>query len=145
MPIDDRSCYCLIEGRAPAESRALWEHFTRGSLMTVPPVEWNDDGSSTVTLVGTEADVQAAVAAVPGDIRVDVERVGRGRIDRPDAGDALTDRQREALATAVDLGYYDTPRGATIADVAAALGRSRSTVGEHLQRAEATVITRLFE
>ncbi len=145
FPVADRDGYCVIEGRAPTESRALWEHFTRGSLMTVPPVEWNDDGSSTVTLVGTESDVQALVDGVPGDIRVDAERVGSGRIDRRTALDRLTDRQREAVAAAVDLGYYDTPRSATVADVATELDRAISTVGEHLQRAEAKVMTRLFE
>lgn len=77
--------------------------------MTVPPVEWNDDGSSTFTLVGTEADVQAAVEEVPEGIPVDVERVG-GRSVRPESvRDELSDRQRETVETAVSAGYYDTP------------------------------------
>ncbi|WP_436928775.1 helix-turn-helix domain-containing protein [Halosimplex halobium] len=56
---------------------------------------------------------------------------------RESTGGSLTDRQREAVAAANRLGYYETPRTATHADVAAELGCSPQTAGEHLRRAEA--------
>ncbi|MFB6270658.1 MAG: helix-turn-helix domain-containing protein, partial [Halobacterium sp.] len=52
---------------------------------------------------------------------------------------ALTDRQREVVETAVDLGYYDVPRTAGQDDVAAELDCASSTVAEHLRKAEAAL------
>lgn len=54
--------------------------------------------------------------------------------------DALTDRQREVVREAFEVGYYDVPRSASTADVAAALDLDASTVAEHLQRAERNLI-----
>jgi predicted DNA binding protein len=140
FPIDDREAYCYMTGEVDPASRALFENFTRGSLLTVPPVVCHGDGSSTFTVVGTDSDVQAAVDEVPEGAGVSVERVGGTRV-APDSGlDRLSARQREALATAVALGYYDQPRGATSEDVAAELGCATATAAEHLRKAEATLV-----
>lgn len=44
----------------------------------------------------------------------------------------LTDRQREVLTTAHELGYFDYPKGANAAEVATELGIAPSTFAEHL-------------
>lgn len=54
--------------------------------------------------------------------------------------DDLTDRQREVLRTAYDMGYYEVPREVTTDDVAADLNVDSSTVTEHLQRAERNLL-----
>ncbi|MFB9806579.1 helix-turn-helix domain-containing protein [Haladaptatus pallidirubidus] len=51
----------------------------------------------------------------------------------------LTDRQREVMDVALDLGYYDVPRQATHRDIADRMGLSVGTVGEHLQKIESRV------
>jgi predicted DNA binding protein len=50
--------------------------------------------------------------------------------------DELTDRQREVIQTAFEMGYYEVPREISSEDIAAELGVDPSTVAEHLQRAE---------
>lgn len=144
LPLSDDECHCFLSGRGTADARELWANFNRGSLMTIPPVEWNDDGSSTFTLVGTEEDVQAAIEEVPESIPVDVERVGGRSVHPESVRGELSDRQRETVEAAVTVGYYDTPRDATTERVADELGCARSTAAEHLQRAEAKVMTSLF-
>ncbi len=145
LPLSDEECHCFVEGTGPADSRELWANFNRGSLMTIPPVEWNADGSSTFTFVGTEEDVQAAVDGVPKNVPVDIERVGGASV-RPDGvRGELSDRQRETAETAAAVGYYDTPRDATIEDVASDMECAPSTAAEHLQRAESKVMTALFD
>lgn len=47
----------------------------------------------------------------------------------------LTPDQRNALVTAVERGYYDIPRAATLREVAADLDISHQTLSEHLRRA----------
>jgi predicted DNA binding protein len=39
----------------------------------------------------------------------------------------------------VELGYYETPREATLEDLGAALGVDPGTVGRHLRAVESTV------
>ena len=46
----------------------------------------------------------------------------------------LTDAQRDALLTALDCGYYDSPREATMSDVADALGISQQALSSRLRR-----------
>ncbi|MFB6122252.1 MAG: helix-turn-helix domain-containing protein [Haloferacaceae archaeon] len=57
-----------------------------------------------------------------------------------DSRDLLTERQRDLLRTAVDEGYYDTPRRCTLTELADAVGIAKSTASEQLHRAEETVI-----
>lgn len=52
----------------------------------------------------------------------------------------LTDRQREVLETAYDLGYFDYPKGANASEVAAELDISVSTLAEHLAAAQSKVL-----
>jgi DNA-binding CsgD family transcriptional regulator len=52
----------------------------------------------------------------------------------------LTDRQREVLETAVEMGYYSYPKGANAGEVADALGISVSTLAEHLAAAQSKIL-----
>ncbi|MFB6165579.1 MAG: helix-turn-helix domain-containing protein [Haloarculaceae archaeon] len=56
------------------------------------------------------------------------------------AGTSLTTAQREALVTALEMGYFDLPRRATQQDVAAALGVSASAVSQRIRRAVGELI-----
>jgi predicted DNA binding protein len=47
----------------------------------------------------------------------------------------LTDRQRETLRTAAEMGYYEVPRRVELEDLAEVLGVSRQAVSERLRRA----------
>ena len=100
-----------------------------------------DDRGATVTLTGP----QDAIAGVVGEYEAegaapDLRRLaGYDGRNRPLA--ALTDRQREVVETAHELGYYEVPREASTEAVAAALDLDPSTVAEHLQRAERNLMS----
>lgn len=64
---------------------------------------------------------------------------------RADVLDRLTDRQREVLSTAHEMGYYERPRRNTGEAVAAALEISPTTFQEHLRVAERKLVTFLVE
>ncbi|RQG96590.1 helix-turn-helix domain-containing protein [Natrarchaeobius chitinivorans] len=115
--------------------------FARGSLVPIPPLEYRMDLSVRFGLVGKSDDIQAALEAVPDGIETTVERVGEYRGGR--AVETLTDRQREALRIARDLGYFAVPREASVEDVAAELGCAPGTAAEHLRKAERRVVERL--
>ena len=52
----------------------------------------------------------------------------------------MTQRQEEVLRIALEAGYYDQPKGATIKELARRAGIAPSTFQEILQRAERKVM-----
>lgn len=140
LPITDGEWYCFVAAEGATAGRALFENFTRGSLMTVPPIECHEGGSSTFAIIGTGADIEAAVDGVPDGVGVDVEAVGGRKVASDSVVGRLSVRQREAVGTATELGYYDVPREASHEDVAERLDCAPSTAAEHLRKAEATLV-----
>jgi len=60
--------------------------------------------------------------------------------DATESPNLLTDGQQELLVTAVEMGYYDTPRESTLTDVAKAADLAKSTASVTLHRAEERVV-----
>lgn len=56
---------------------------------------------------------------------------------------AITEKQREAIRTAVEMGYYAEPRDATLGDLAARLGVSRSALSQRLTAVESKLVESL--
>ncbi|UPV75365.1 helix-turn-helix domain-containing protein [Halorussus limi] len=52
----------------------------------------------------------------------------------------LTQRQRELLHTAVEEGYYDTPRECSLTELAEVAGVAKSTASETLHRVEEKIV-----
>ena len=102
------------------------------------------DRGATMSLVGP----QEAISGAVGDYEsagasLDLRKLG-GYEGRDRALDALTDRQREVIETAFEMGYYEVPREVSTEDLAAELDVDDSTVAEHLQRAERNLLSRHF-
>jgi predicted DNA binding protein len=137
----DRWTYALLEAR-PRETplfATVNEARARGGLVVRKPVVFRDS-VMTCRVFGESEAVQSTLESLPDamDVRIDEVATLRGDHGRPTA--SLSTRQREALLVADELGYYDQPRGATHADVADRLGCATGTAGEHLRKAEATLV-----
>jgi len=82
---------------------------------------------------------------------VDIRRLLRSRGDPSDHDlvfvdrGRLTDRQREVLERAHEMGYFERPKGANAGEVAAALDISRSTFSEHLGAAQSKLLDAILE
>ncbi|MCF2237773.1 helix-turn-helix domain-containing protein [Halobacterium salinarum] len=118
-----------IHHRGGSVVRAGWEHWT----LYLP------DG---------DPDPTEAVAAIEA-AGSDAELVGAASVEAGAGGehfavsrmlDALTDRQREVLALATRMGYYDEAATVRVADIADEIGLADTTTWEHLSRAEETVM-----
>lgn len=118
--------------------RRLLEWKRQFPLVIRPPIEFDGD-SVVVTLVGEVSVFTDATESLPEDVSYTVIETGEYWPDDATAIHGLTDRQREILATAIELGYYENPRQATQADLARALSVSPGTVGDHLRKIEAQV------
>lgn len=138
-PADDDSAWAFVHAEPTSEEWDWVLAFARESVVVVPPVVYTDAGSAVFEVLGDPDDLRALLAALPKGVDTTVERVG-GFDPRHGPGAALTERQREVVETAVDLGYYDVPREATLDEVAAELDIAGSTASTHLRKAEAAVV-----
>lgn len=137
---EDRSFSVYVRDLPDDPGERLIEAFSLESLVPIPPLEYRGDWSVRFSLVGESTDLQRAIAAVPDAIDVTVERIGEYAGASARAG-GLTERQREAVRVARELGYYAVPREASVADVAARLECAPGTAAEHLRKAESTIMT----
>jgi DNA-binding CsgD family transcriptional regulator len=107
------------------------------------PIEYGPEGGFRVALIGQEETVRRAIEDVPDGIRVELEQLSDYDPELRELSSLLTDRQREILNTAADLGYYEVPRRATHQDIADELDLSTTTVGEHLRKIEARMLSEI--
>lgn len=111
----------------------------RDGLVLRRPILYRD-GEIHGHVVGSSEVCQAAIDELPDAVDVRIEAIRTFPSAQIDPSTDLSDRQREALEVAVDLGYYETPRRATHDDVAAELGCAPNTASEHLQKGEAKLV-----
>ncbi|MFC3477858.1 helix-turn-helix domain-containing protein [Halobacterium litoreum] len=116
----------------------LLELVVEADAAFVPPLSFREDRTARFEAVGESDALAAFYEALAGVLDASVEAVHDFRRGGTPAD--LTTRQRDALAAAVDLGYYEVPREASVADVADAIDCSSSTAGELLRRAERVVV-----
>jgi predicted DNA binding protein len=129
----------------PAPVReSILEVRTAEGLVVAKPVVYRE-GVVRARLVGEPPALQDVLEAFPAAVEVDVRAVGEYTEGRADPVAALSDRQREALEAALELGYFEQPRAATHADVAERLGCASSTASEHLQKAQASLVRAIFD
>ena len=81
-------------------------------------------------------DVQRLVSSKGEDGADDLVFVDRGE---------LTQRQREVLETAYEMGYFQHPKGANAGQVAEELGITTSTFTEHLAAAQSKLLSAILE
>jgi len=121
--------------------------------LLVPPLTYAGGTKWCRVLALDPANLTAFYRAVAAEYSVTVEskrEVGSVAADRPlltfeSALPDLSPRQREALTTATERGYYRIPRDATTAALAAEMGVERRTFEEHLRRAENKLLRAMVE
>ncbi len=135
--------YAAIYTETVEIERQLWRAFNQRRSVLVPPLEYRD-GVVACRIVGTDDELRAALDDVPSGLKPTVTRLST--FDGRPAGvtAVLTDRQREAVETAIDVGYYRIPRESSAADIAREFDCSPSTASELLRRAESRLVTELF-
>jgi hypothetical protein len=97
------------------------------------------DGEATFEVTATRDRLSALTTQLElFDVPFEVEYVR----EMASSESLLTERQRHLLQTAVNCGYYDSPRTCTLTDLAAMTDIAKSTASETLHRAEGTIIKR---
>jgi len=105
-----------------------------------PPYGFDAKNGLEVRIFGISSSIRSFLefvrAVMPPDT-VSVQTIKNGAAKDYDF---LTEKQREVLELAVRRGYYEEGSEVTLKLLAAELGIARSTIGEHLKRAESEVV-----
>lgn len=143
--VGDDAFYVYVRDATNEALRELFDIVDRSPAVVIPPVEYARDGTVSYSVVGPSTEIQTAIDRIPEPIDVAVTEVGT--IDAAPGVEraALSDRQREAVETALALGYYEVPRKASHEAVADEMGCAPSTAAEHLQKAESKLLRSLLE
>ncbi|WP_185977311.1 helix-turn-helix domain-containing protein [Haloglomus irregulare] len=129
--------YVYVRTELRTREQQYRQALDRDAVLVVPPVELRSDRTVRQTMVGHSDALSAAIDALPDT--VDVEVLRTGTYDRA-SGAQVSERQREALAAAWDVGYYEVPREGDIEAVAGELDCASSTASDLLRRAERRVV-----
>lgn len=115
-----------------------------GKLTIKPGSRWDSEGIH-YTMRGGALSIRIVVTAARLMLRPD--RISATSVNPDDMmeADLLSERQLEVLTAALELGWYEVPRRITLADLAKHLDLGRSTVSEHLVRAEGSIIRQFLE
>jgi predicted DNA binding protein len=140
--VDSEGFHAHVQFESAGSAIELLALAAEHNLLVLTPFDFTDGGLR-ATLAGTQERVRRAASAVPADITVRFQGAKAYDPEHDDLVSRLTERQRDVLATAVELGYYETPRRATHADIADALDCSTGAAGEHLRKVEARVFSQL--
>jgi predicted DNA binding protein len=138
-----RSCACSLD-------ESIIHRFQAHDCLYIPPTVYRQGWEHYTVIAFDEGDVRALLGELDGAREIDVlsktaleeRHVPHSTLFPTDRLFAeLTTRQLEALRLALDAGYYDQPRGASVEDLAARTTVARATFEEHLRKAENKLIT----
>jgi len=120
---------------------------------TVRSATWDEAGGRITADVAPQADVRGLLDRLT-EVVDDVELRGTQTRERPARTTAavekvldegLTDRQRVALRTAYEAGYFASPRHSNSAEVATSLGITAPTLSHHLRVAQRKLLSACFD
>ena len=96
-----------------------------------------------IQLVGKQTAIMDFLNAIRGEIKVDRVTTGKGGEGMIERGPSI--QQFKVIKTAFENGWYDVPKGISIRDLADKLDLSKSSVAEHLVRAENNIVGNFLE
>ena len=140
-PAGGERFHMLVDARPSAVPllRRVIAAMIRAGMVVLTPVVYRD-GTVSGHIVGDAATLQTTLDAVPDAVDLTVEEVGPFRGPPGTPATDLSDRQRDAVLVALELGYYDHPSETTHEAIAAELDCAPSTASEHLKKAEAKLV-----
>ncbi|MFD1515007.1 helix-turn-helix domain-containing protein [Halomarina rubra] len=145
LDVTEAASYIYVYVKPGPPAGTLMYLAQKYALVVETPIEFREDGAVLITVAGRQESLREAFHEFPDDLVVHVECAGEYAPGDGQLLTTLTDRQREVLKTAFELGYYDVPRDATHESIARELDVATSTIDEHLRKAEARLFGTLLQ
>ena len=137
--LQDGDDFAYLKVRTPGPIQQITA--SEEEAWVVPPTYLSRENGLFMTIQGTPKGLKN----VKDKLELLIPEKMEMRISKMIAGDwmaapKLPERRNVVIRTAVEEGYYNTPRRCTQKDIAEKLGIKQGTVAEHLQYAESIII-----
>lgn len=146
---DGENLYAVVRSSLCSLDDSLITRFEEHNCLYIPPTVYQGGWEHYTVTAFDDSDVRELLGALDDDREIDVvstnpietRRVPHSLFMTTDSlFGGLTPRQLEALRIALDNGYFEQPRGASIEQLATQTNVARSTFEEHLRKAENKLI-----
>jgi predicted DNA binding protein len=136
----------VISYLTAGESRWALELQRESLLVVDTPIRFTSEDNLKITYLGTEEIFKKLYdyAEEADHMSFDILATGEHETDGKAFSSMITSRQEEVLEAAVELGYYNEPRRASLEDISEAVGVTPGTVGEHLRKVEQRVFSEII-
>ncbi len=146
---DDDTLYAVVRSCLCSLDDSLITKFEEHNCLYLPPTIYRHGWEHYTVTAFDDRDVRALLGDLDGDREIEVmttqsietRRVPHSLFMNADSlFGGLTPRQMEALRIALDSGYFEQPRGASVEELAEQTSVARSTYEEHLRKAQNKLI-----
>lgn len=146
---DDDNLYAVVRSHLCSLDDSLINRFEQHNCLYMPPTVYRQGWEHYTVIAFDDSDVRTLLGDLDTDRDIEVlstksvdsRRVPHTLFMTTDSlFGGLTPRQLEALRIALDSGYFDQPRGASVAELADQTDVARSTYEEHLRKAQNKLI-----
>lgn len=152
------SCVCRSEVRTEGRTELVSGSIQNGCVCPVfrdhdcvATVDGFDGTELVVSVALPDRDELSRLVTSLRDVeaRVRLQRITTAGGTEPDNtleldADRITDKEREAVNVAIEMGYYERPRRTDLSELADRLGVSRSAVSQRLNNVETKLVDELF-
>ena len=137
--LEEKEGFAYLRARTPGPIQMIVAK--EQDCWVIPPTYLSKEKGLFMTIQGTPKGLKK----VKDKLELLIPEKMEMRISKMIVGDLiaapkLPERRHLVITTAVEKGYYDTPRKCTQKDIADLLGIKQGTVAEHLQYAEGVII-----
>lgn len=143
---DGNKYTCLIKGQPPFSKykglKDLSKKFDLNIIWTTPSILSNE--KMIISVIGTNADLQKFLKAIKLAGNIKKISFQETNFEWQSILSCLTEKQREVIIEAKNMGYYSYPRKIDTDKLAQKVGISKSTAIEHLRKAESRIINNVF-
>ena len=108
-------------------------------ITVLPPYRLGSDGM-VINVRGLPSGVSTFVKLAKEVLPPDGIAVISGGENDQGLANILTDKQRQALKAAVSSGWFDVPRSINLRELSELTGISKSTLGEHIEKATSIIM-----
>ncbi|MFX0125073.1 MAG: helix-turn-helix domain-containing protein [Candidatus Hodarchaeota archaeon] len=135
---------CLIKVQYGGEKIEFAKWFDLKNIIFDLPASLTEEAIS-FSFIGDTETIKELLQIIESLGPIKINSVQNYPFSELDYLSSLTERQREIISLAKETGYYEIPRKISTEDLSEKLGISKSTLIEHLRKAENRIISSLFK
>ncbi|MFW9906012.1 MAG: helix-turn-helix domain-containing protein [Candidatus Thorarchaeota archaeon] len=134
---------CIIKTEYQDDTLEFGKWFDLKNIIFDTPASISEDKFS-FSFIGDAESIKELLQLIEQLGPTKVKSVQKYPFSDVDLLSALTKRQKEIISLAKTTGYYDIPRKISTEDLSERLGISKSTLNEHIRKAENRIVSSLF-